>query len=100
MAGDILGEGGGGQEWEPVWIGFGVRVVIQIGLLDGYDGSPEVINVFGIPGGDATVRHCNVEQREETRVLGQRGRPIRGNVLRDLVPMARRRHCVAEVRPE
>lgn len=100
VAGDVFWKGGGVEERQPVGIGGGGIIGVIGSSPNGSDGTPEIVNVFGVPTCDGDIAEGNVEDGEEFYSLlegkGARG----GDGLGGLIPMARRRHGVAEVAPK
>ena len=54
------------QPWRPVQIGIRCRISVQIGVCDGGDWTPELIVVLGIPAGDRSIGHREVEKCENS----------------------------------
>jgi hypothetical protein len=88
------------QQRFPGAVRCGVGVVIAVGLADGRDGTPVAITELPLPTHDGGVGHADIEQREQTRVLGQGQPTLAGDDLRDLVPVARRRDGAFAVVPK
>ena len=71
-------------EWErcdqrrPSWIRHGIRIAVHVCQLDGGDGAPGVIGVFGIPRSDDRICQRDIEQCQQMRVLREREVPLGG----------------------
>ena len=76
-----------GNLWQPIRIGYGIRISVSIGFPDRGDWPPEVINVLGVIEGYYPVGQAKVDQRKEPRALcgGEAIRQHSG--LRNLVPI-------------
>ena len=97
---DVLRMVGGDEQGLPGGIRSGVRVAIKISLADGGDRPPGVIGVFGIPSGNAGVSESDVENRQQTGGRAEEDVPGGGQVVGNVVPVARRRICTAAIGPE
>ena len=60
---------GSSNLWQPVWIGYGFRVVICIGLPDRGNWPPEVVDVLGVVEGYYRVGQAKVDQGKQPRAL-------------------------------
>src|SRR5262245_60321780 len=99
MSGCVLRERGRLQQRSPVPIGFGCLIAITVGLLNGCNRSPPVVDVLAIPTDNRSVCHCDVYQGEQTGISLNRVAsrvmefinvlivPIPYNSLSDLIPM-------------
>ena len=88
MCARVGGIGSGiGNQWQPIWIGYGVRIVILSGVPDRGDWPPEVVDVLGVVEGYYSVGQAKVDQGKQPCALcgGQAIRQHSG--LGNLVPI-------------
>ena len=64
---------------------------IHIGLADSCNGAPELVVVLRLPNSDASLGHCGVDQRQQSRELDHVRVHLVGDLHRDLVVEAWRR---------
>ena len=100
MAGDIIGERRRDNEGAPFGIRIRGRVVVQVRVSNRGHWPPEAEGIFGVPSTDGGIRHGEVQQREQSRVLFEAIAFEAGDVLGDVIPVARRSLGAGSVRPK
>lgn len=71
VAGGIARERWGFEERSPIGLGGSGWIAIGIGLSDGIDWTPEVVDIFGVPGSDTRIGESEVEQSKRPRVFDE-----------------------------
>src|SRR5262249_28240227 len=71
-----------------IWRGGGISV--DVAVVNGGDGSPEIEAVLGIPGTNRRIGHGKIQKREEASIVIDRVPKSGTYLLGDAVPMTRR----------
>src|SRR6476619_1515723 len=72
---------------KPIGIGIGLGIAVRIGRADRGYRAPEIVRVLGIVEGDDPVCKGHVQQGKQASTLRSRQLMLRGDGLRDLVPI-------------
>jgi hypothetical protein len=74
----------------PVRIGIRARVTVRVSEMDRRDRTPEYVSVLGVPTCDPRIRHSQIQQGEQVRVLPQTEASAYRKIHRNPVPVERR----------
>ena len=100
VAGGVFREGWSRKEWLPVGVFLGGGIFVEVGVLDGSDGSPEVAGIFAVPAQNPGIGFGDVQEREEARVFFHGVATLQRQFAGDHVPVSWRSHRAGAVRPK